>query len=85
MSAEEVARLLSEHPKNVPPSVAAEILGKNITYIYQGLQRKRLPFGTAVQREGNKNWDYNIPTPLFIAYMQGDWIAEIYKKGGEAS
>lgn len=44
----------------VPISVAAKVMKKDRVYVTQGLQEKRLPFGTAFKREGSSHFDYYI-------------------------
>lgn len=55
--------------KNVPVSVAAERLGKSEQYIRVGLQRNRLPFGTAVKL--SSRFSYHISPKLLNEYIGG--------------
>jgi hypothetical protein len=72
--------LLKEYPKSVPIKAAAVELGSSEMYIRLGLRAQRLPFGTAVQGERGQ-WCYNIPTLLFIKYLEGKWLSDMFKKG----
>lgn len=47
---------------------AARIMKKNAEYIRLGLQKKQLPFGSAVQKEDGK-WSYHIVPIKFYDYM----------------
>lgn len=49
---------------------AAAKLNKSEQYIRIGLQRDRLPFGTAVQT--SSKWSYHISEKLFNEYIGGD-------------
>lgn len=53
--------------KNVPVKVAAERLGKSEQYIRVGLQRNRLPFGTAVKL--SSRFSYHISPKLLDEYI----------------
>lgn len=44
----------------------AEIIGASEQFVRIGLQRNRLPFGTAVH---NKRWSYNISPKLLEEYI----------------
>ena len=50
---------------NVLPEVAGLYLDKTPQYIRVGLQRERLPFGTAVQ---GRRWSYSIPGAALVRY-----------------
>ena len=68
--------------ENVPPSVAAKFLNVSAQYIRVGLQRNRLPFGSAVQVSGKDDgkWCYQISPMALINWKEGkslqDWICE---------
>ena len=53
--------------KNVPVKVAAERIGKSEQYIRVGLQRNRLPFGTAVKL--SSRFSYHISPKLLDEYI----------------
>lgn len=69
--------LKEKYPCDVPVQIAADCLGKTAMYVRIGLRNNRLPFGTAVQGEGGR-WSYSIPTELFITYMSGGWLHNLY-------
>lgn len=65
--------------KKVSVKLAAKLIGASEQYIRIGLQRGRLPFGTAVC---NKRWSYNISPKLLADYIGNDtWLKEIEEKG----
>lgn len=47
---------------------AAKIIGKSGGYVRSGLISGRLPFGTAVKKEGNGKWDFNIIKSRLLEY-----------------
>ncbi|MGN0517455.1 MAG: helix-turn-helix domain-containing protein [Acutalibacteraceae bacterium] len=53
--------------KNISVAQAADLMGVSQQYIRIGLQRGRLPFGTAVQIS-NKKWTYHISPAKFAEY-----------------
>ena len=53
--------------KNVPVSEVAKRIGKSEQYVRVGLQRQRLPFGTAVMM--STRWSYHISPKLLDAYI----------------
>lgn len=55
--------------KNVPVKIAAEKLGKSEQFIRVGLQRNRLPFGTAVKL--SSRFSYHISPKLLNEYIGG--------------
>lgn len=67
---------------NVKVTDAAKYLGVSPQYIRIGLQRNRLPFGSAVQTSGleDGHWSYQISPQALINWKEGkslqDWIAE---------
>lgn len=58
-----------ENPKerNVTVAKAAELLGKTQMFVRIGLQRERLPFGTAVKM--STKWSYHISPSLLEKYL----------------
>ena len=68
---------------NVPISVASKYLDTSQQYIRVGLQRARLPFGTAVQ-VGNKNkWTYQISPGALINWKNGNSLKNWYEENKE--
>lgn len=67
---------------NVPVTIASKYLGVSPQYIRIGLQRERLPFGSAVQTSGKEDghWSYQISPSALINWKEGkslqDWISE---------
>lgn len=67
---------------NVPVTVASKFLGVSPQYIRIGLQRNRLPFGSAVQTSGQEDghWSYQISPNALINWKEGkslqEWICE---------
>lgn len=53
--------------KNVPVSMAAQKLGKSEQFVRVGLQRNRLPFGTAVKL--SSRFSYHISPKLLDEYI----------------
>lgn len=51
---------------------AATRLGKSEQFVRIGLQRERLPFGTAVKVQ--KRWNYHISDKLFEDYLGKEQI-----------
>lgn len=47
---------------------AAKIIGKSGGYVRSGLISGRLPFGTAVKKEGSEKWDFNIIKSRLLEY-----------------
>ena len=56
--------------KNVPVSVAAELLGVSQPFIREGIKSGSLPIGSAVQISGNK-WSFQISPGLLREYITG--------------
>ena len=57
---------------------AAKMMDKSQQFVRIGLQRNRLPFGTAVQNDSGR-WSYHISPNKFFEYMginADDQIAE---------
>lgn len=52
---------------NVPPKVAARYLDVGTPFIYDGLRKGALPFGTAVKSDKGR-WTYNIPVERLKSY-----------------
>lgn len=72
--------------KRIQPQLAAELMGKTPQFVRVGLQRGRLPFGTAVKlKEGRfSRYSYYISPAQFMSYT-GYTEAEIIaaaEKGG---
>lgn len=53
-------------------NMAAKILNVSPQYVRIGLQRERLPIGTAVRME--KNWSYHISPKLLSEYIGEDIV-----------
>ncbi len=71
-----------EEYKNVPVSVAAELLDVSPNYIRAGLQYQRLPIGTAVQISAKK-WTYQISPGLLKEYITGSSLRNYYQENKE--
>lgn len=71
-----------EKYKNVPVSVAADLLNVSQGFIRAGLQAKRLPFGTAVQISSNK-WTYQISPGLLKEYIEGSSLKNYFQENKE--
>ena len=54
---------------NVSVKQAAALLGKCEMFVRIGLQRKLLPFGTAINISGGKRITYQIPLGALAEYM----------------
>lgn len=54
--------------KKITISEAAKLMNKSEQFIRIGLQRKILPFGSAVQQKENGRWSYYISPKLFVEY-----------------
>ncbi len=61
---------------DVPPTVAAKFLDVALNFIYEGLKKRVLPIGTAVQSEKGR-WTYNIPCQRLKAYAKGTDVLQI--------
>jgi len=68
--------------KNVPVSIAAELLDVSPNYIRAGLQYGRLPFGTAVQISNTK-WTYQISPGLLKEYITGSSLRDYFQENKE--
>ncbi|MCH5298099.1 MAG: hypothetical protein J1E85_10595 [Ruminococcus sp.] len=55
---------------NVPATVAAKYLDISLRLVYDGLQKKTLPIGSAIQSDKGR-WVYNIPINRLKAYANG--------------
>ena len=69
---------------DVPPTVAAKFLDVALNFIYEGLKKRVLPIGTAVQSEKGR-WTYNIPCERLKAYAKGvdiSLMSEIFEMLG---
>lgn len=70
--------------KNVSTEEAAQILGKSVTFVREGLKQKTLPIGCAVQSEpGNGKWDYHISPGLLTEYVSGTSLKNYYEENKE--
>ena len=65
---------------NVPVSVAARLLDVSPNYIRIGLQRNRLPFGTAVQMTDGGKWTYQISPGLLEEYINGRSLKNYFEE-----
>lgn len=68
---------------NVPPDVAALYLGTSSQYIRIGLQRNRLPFGTAVDIGGKGKYTYQIGPKALICWKNGDSLKKYMEEHKE--
>lgn len=55
--------------KKMSVKEASILLGKSPEFVRVGLQRKLLPFGTAVKL--SSRWSYHISASLFYEYLNG--------------
>lgn len=69
---------------NVPPEVAAQYLGTSSQYIRIGLQRDRLPFGTAVDIGGKGKYTYQISPQALINWKSGESLKKYIVDNKEA-
>lgn len=53
--------------KNIPVSIVADLLGKSQQFVRIGLQREKLPIGSAVQL--SSQWTYHISYELLKNYI----------------
>lgn len=72
--------------RKITPLLAANLMGKTPSFVYIGLQRKLLPFGTALKKgEGRTaKYSYYISPKLFMAYTgftEEDIIAAAEESG----
>lgn len=67
---------------NVSVKKAALVLEKSEQFVRIGLQRRLLPFGTAINISGGKRWTYQIPLGALASYMHlpSDKLVEIINK-----
>lgn len=67
---------------NVPPSIAAKYLDVSPQYIRIGLQRNRLPFGSAVQVSGKDDgkWSYQISPQALINWKEGKSLQDYFNQ-----
>lgn len=63
--------------KKITIKAAARCLGKSEQFVRIGLQRERLPFGSAVPGSGN-NWNYYINPARFRDYVGTDRFNEFF-------
>lgn len=56
--------------RKITPQLAANLMGKTPSFVYIGLQRKLLPFGTALKKSEGRatKYSYYISPKLFMAY-----------------
>lgn len=55
--------------QNITIKKAAKLMGKSEMFIRIGLQRKLLPFGTAIKLDGKSKYSYHISPKLFKEYL----------------
>lgn len=55
---------------NVPATVAAKYLDISLRLVYDGIQKKTLPIGSAVQSDRGR-WVYSIPIERLKSYAYG--------------
>lgn len=53
---------------NVPVSLAAKVMHKDVLFVRLGLQQGELPFGSAFVKEGSSQYDYYISPFLLWQY-----------------
>ena len=66
---------------SISPEDTARILNKSIQFVRIGLQKERLPFGTAVLID--KQWSYHISPKLLAEYIGEEKLNKYFKKGGD--
>jgi hypothetical protein len=72
--------------RRIQPQLAAIMMGKTPQFVRVGLQRGRLPFGTAVKRGGGRTarYSYYISPAQFMSYTgytEEDVLAAAEKGG----
>ena len=72
--------------RKITPLLAANLMGKTPSFVYIGLQRKLLPFGTALKKGEGRTAKCNmsISPKLFMAYTgftEEDIIAAAEENG----
>jgi len=61
---------MANEGKSMSVEEAASIMGKSMQFVRIGLQRERLPFGSAVKM--SKKWTYYISRSKFFEYIGCD-------------
>lgn len=61
---------------NVPVKVAAQYLGWSEAAVREALKQRIAPFGVAVKME--KEWSFDIPARLLVAYANGKVATNLY-------
>jgi hypothetical protein len=72
--------------RKITPLLAASMMGKTPSFVYIGMQRGKLPIGTAVKKEEGRGtkYSYYISPKLFMAYTgfsEQDIIEAAEEKG----
>jgi hypothetical protein len=74
--------------KKITPQLAASMMGKTPSFVYIGLQRGILPFGTAIKKNEGRaaKYSYYISPKLFMSYTgyTEEEILDAAKEGGFA-
>lgn len=65
---------------NVPISVASKYLATSQQYIRIGLQKERLPFGSAVQVGDKDKWTYQISPGALIKWKNGESLKKWFEE-----
>ena len=60
--------ILEDYPSNVPVAVAAEIMGKPVSFVQYGLENGTLRFGCCSKNKINA---FHISPAAFVRYMEG--------------
>lgn len=60
-------KLVDTYPKNVPVSIAAELMGVSPQFLRIGLRNKRFSFGSAVKM--STHWTYHISPLSLMSYL----------------
>ncbi len=72
--------------RKITPLLAASMMGKTPSFVYIGMQRGKLPIGTAVKKSEGRGakYSYYISPKLFMAYTgytEEDIIAAAQEQG----
>lgn len=68
---------------NVPISIASKFLDTSQQYIRIGLQKERLPFGSAVQVGDKDKWTYQISPGALINWKNGESLKKWFEENAE--